>query len=80
MSAQRKEEGSAAGTLLRFSLETATQKVMSRSPSQCETRFQSCIFRAIVTTEPSDKTRYKTEGRYKTERSGESNHLGKKEC
>ena len=31
----------------------------------------------IATTEPSDKSRYKTEGRYKTESEVESNHLDK---
>jgi hypothetical protein len=34
----------------------------------------------IVTTEPSDKTRYKTEGRYKTESEAEKAITSFKEC
>jgi hypothetical protein len=34
----------------------------------------------IVTTEPSDKTRYKTEGRYKTESEAEKAITSVKEC
>jgi archaellum biogenesis protein FlaJ (TadC family) len=34
----------------------------------------------IVTTEPSDKSRYKTEGRYKTEREAERAITSIKEC
>ena len=34
----------------------------------------------IVTTEPSDKTRYKTEGRYKTESEAERAITSVKEC
>ena len=34
----------------------------------------------IVTTEPSDKSRYKTEGRHKTEREAERAIASVKEC
>jgi hypothetical protein len=34
----------------------------------------------IVTTEPSDKTRYKTEGTYKTEGKAEKAIISVKEC